>query len=216
MAISLALHAFLLLQENRSINMTPATDPLHARHAGPLAARLRTNAQQAAAPVAQTTAAAAGAPRQENARKAPPPDASRASMSMAATVADTASVTAETAASGNADAGHPASVNGEGEGKHLRQYRIDLAMAARRFRNYPAAARNAGIGGITGVRVVVAADGQSQGAELHSSSGNALLDAAALEMLGNAAQATAVPPALRGRAFDVLIPVAFDPDPPAE
>lgn len=222
LAISLALHAFLLLQENRPVKTTPATDMARAHDgdAKPLAARLRaTRLQEAASrvPPAQivTPAASAGqaaaattatAPLPENVQRTP-----RSPPSETTDTTDTASATIEAAANGNmnAHANPPVSILGDGNG--LRQYRIDLAVAARRFRNYPTAARSAGLGGVAGIRVAVDANGQSQGTELHSSSGNALLDAAALAMLENAARTTAAPPTLRGQPFDVLIHVEFDP-----
>lgn len=215
LAISLALHAFLLLQENRPVKMTPATGRAfsHDDDAKPLVARLHKNAQQIAsrAPPA-TPAASAGQATAATTTTAPLPENTRQTpRSPPSKTADTASATTEDAANGtmNVHAAPPVSVTGDSNG--LRQYRIDLAVAARRFRNYPTATRSAGLGGVAGIRVAVDANGQSQGAELHSSSGNALLDAAALAMLEDAARTTAAPPTLRGQPFDVLIHVEFDP-----
>lgn len=91
----------------------------------------------------------------------------------------------------------------------LRQYRLALAGAARHFRLYPEAARREGVTGTAEVRVSVTAGTQRQ-AELARSSGHAVLDAAALEMLRAAAARANVPESLRGHAFAVLLPVVFE------
>lgn len=90
----------------------------------------------------------------------------------------------------------------------LRQYRLALAGEARRFRHYPEAARRAGVAGTVEVRVMVRGSAPPQ-TELVHSSGRALLDAAALEMLRVAAARTPLPDSLRGIEFAVLLPVVF-------
>ena len=91
----------------------------------------------------------------------------------------------------------------------LRQYRLSLASEARRHRNYPDAARRDGIAGTAEVRVSVN-EGALHRAELARSSGSALLDTAALDMLRAAAAHARVPDALRGQTFAVLLPVVFN------
>ena len=91
----------------------------------------------------------------------------------------------------------------------LREYRLSLASEARRVRNYPEAARRAGLGGVAEIRVIVNAFAQPH-TELARSSGYALLDEAALNMLRLAAERTAVPLSLRGQDFAVLLPVVFE------
>jgi len=92
----------------------------------------------------------------------------------------------------------------------LRQYRLGLAAAARRFKHYPLQAQESGWRGTAEVSVAIAANGLAQSPRLLRSSGHPLLDAAALDMIGNAAQQTAVPASLRGQAFSVPLPVVFD------
>lgn len=92
----------------------------------------------------------------------------------------------------------------------MRQYRVALAREARRYRDYPAAALAAGIGGVAEIRVEVAASGGEQVA-LARSSGDGRLDEAALGMVGRAAPRTALPETLRGKAFAVNVPLQFDP-----
>lgn len=91
----------------------------------------------------------------------------------------------------------------------LRQYRLALAGEARRFRSYPETARRAGMAGTAEVRVSVAAGAPRQ-MELARSSGHAILDTAALDMLRAAAARTTLPESLRGQEFAVLLPVVFE------
>lgn len=91
----------------------------------------------------------------------------------------------------------------------LREFREALASEASRLRNYPEAARRAGIVGVSEILVSVNALGQRH-TELARSSGHALLDQAALEMLRIAAERTSLPQSLQGREFAVLLPVMFE------
>jgi protein TonB len=92
----------------------------------------------------------------------------------------------------------------------LRQYRLSLAREARRYRNYPARAREAGLAGTTELRLVVNAAGGIDDLRLAKSSGHDLLDDAAIEMLRRAATRTPLPESLRGRTFALTLPVIFD------
>lgn len=92
----------------------------------------------------------------------------------------------------------------------LRQFRLALAVEARRFRRYPDAAERAGLTGTAEVRVTVDTGVSSRRVDLNRSSGHALLDTAALEMLRQAAVRTVLPETLQGRNFVVLLPVVFE------
>jgi len=92
----------------------------------------------------------------------------------------------------------------------LRKFRLAIAGEARGLLRYPEAARRAGLTGMVEVRVNVRSGGAVRHAELHRSSGHAVLDAAALDMLGLAARRADLPESLRGRDFAVLLPVAFE------
>jgi len=89
----------------------------------------------------------------------------------------------------------------------LRQYRLALASQAREFRRYPVAARRAGLAGTVEVEIAVS-EGKAR-AGIVRSSGHAALDVAALDMLQKAAARTALPQALHGKSFSVLLPVSF-------
>jgi len=92
----------------------------------------------------------------------------------------------------------------------LRQYRLSLASAARRYKLYPPLALENGWSGTAEVAVAVAANGAAQPVQLLRSSGYALLDAAALEMMSKAALITAVPASLQGQHFSIPLPVVFE------
>lgn len=91
----------------------------------------------------------------------------------------------------------------------LRQYRLSLAIAARRFKRYPALARERGWEGTVDVAIVVNALLPTPEVNLIHSSGHAALDEQALEMIGQAARLTALPGNLQGRNFRLLLPVQF-------
>ncbi|MEF8767456.1 TonB family protein [Candidatus Accumulibacter contiguus] len=91
----------------------------------------------------------------------------------------------------------------------LRQYRVALAIAARRFKRYPLVARERGWEGRVEVAVNVSAWQPSPQLSLIRSSGRALLDEQALSMIEQAAAATTLPDSLRGRDFRVLLPIEF-------
>jgi periplasmic protein TonB len=96
-------------------------------------------------------------------------------------------------------------VNAEG----LRGYRLALAREASRHKSYPQQAIDAGWQGTVELRVTIPADGRPQQA-LVASSGFALLDSAAAEMLRLALATTQIPESIRGRSFSVNLPIVFE------
>ena len=94
----------------------------------------------------------------------------------------------------------------------VRQYRTSLAISAKRFKRYPALARERGWEGE--VEIVLDFRRTLPGPEvsLASSSGKAVLDEQAVEMIRQAARATEVPDTLKGRNFRMLIPIRFSLD----
>lgn len=213
LALSVAAHALLLVAYEPSVSAVRET-------AFPLHGSLRPQQREITPPVAQTV------PRAAEARRVPRPVlaavgepatvalALPAAVSPAPTLANPASGVPH----GPSRAAEPALAEAEAEppatplpdAAGLRQYRLALASEARRFRHYPAAARRAELTGTVEVRVAVAAGGAARRAELHRSSGHALLDAAALDMLNRAAERAEPPASLRGQSFAVLLPVAFE------
>ena len=107
----------------------------------------------------------------------------------------------------------PAQEEGEGiSAEAVRQYRTSLAISAKRFKRYPALARERGWEGE--VEIVLDFRRTLPGPEvsLASSSGKAVLDGQAVEMIRQAARATEVPDTLKGRNFRMLIPIRFSLD----
>ncbi len=91
----------------------------------------------------------------------------------------------------------------------LRDYRIALAISARRSKHYPVPAREAGWQGTAEVAVIVSQWRPAAEVALVRSSGYEALDREALSMLQQAAGATDLPDSLRGRSFRILLPVVF-------
>lgn len=91
----------------------------------------------------------------------------------------------------------------------LRQYRVALAIAARRFKRYPPVARERGWEGRVEVAVSVSAWQPAPGVSLVRSSGRAELDEQALSMLEHAAAATILPESLKGKDLRVSLAIEF-------
>ena len=94
----------------------------------------------------------------------------------------------------------------------VRQYRTSLAISAKRFKRYPALARERGWEGEAEIVLDFRRTLPSPEVSLASSSGKAVLDGQAVEMIRQAARATEVPDTLKGRNFRMLIPIRFSLD----
>ena len=187
--ISLLMHAILLWQAPPSM----PSGMLQARAAVPvnsLSASLRTRAE----PHFLTAASPATSPAKPQVKPLPSqPLATGSALSQAAGTAALAKTGEE-----GLDA------NG------LRQYRLNLATAARHFKRYPPLALENGWSGTAEVAVAIAANGVAQPVQLLRSSGCAVLDAAAVDMMAAAALNTAVPASLQGQRFSIPLPVEFE------
>lgn len=221
LAISLALHALLVLQTLSADSQSRSQRPV-APAGNSLEATLRGNRPALAANPSwpASWATTTGPSRHLEAAKDPRP-----SRHSSPEVSSGSTPPAETGDSSRgplagqesistaspAAAALPSNENGL-DANGLRQYRLSLAVASRRFKRYPLQALEQGWSGTAEVRVAVAATGVPQFAELLSSSGHAVLDAAALDMINHAALHTVVPSSLRGRTFSVPLPVVFSID----
>lgn len=96
----------------------------------------------------------------------------------------------------------------------LRSYRLDLALAARRSKVYPLIALEQRKQGEVLVEVKLSAVMPRPQVNLARSSGSPELDREALKMIEYATTATALPNALRGLDFRILLPVGFVLDDP--
>ncbi len=138
-----------------------------------------------------------------------------------AVAAPTASVPAKGSASGTAGRSLAVDVQKSGAGvqppgqeglsaDEVRQYRTSLAISAKRFKRYPALAREREWEG----RVEIALDFRRlrpvPELSVASSSGKKILDDQALEMILQATRVTDLPASLRDRDFQVLVPIIFN------
>jgi protein TonB len=116
--------------------------------------------------------------------------------------------------SGLASAVAPSSagVNAGVSADDMRRYRLSLAISARRFKRYPALARERGWEGIVEVAIVIEPLLPAPQVNLSASSGIPLLDEQAMDTVAQAARNTLLPEGLKGRGFRVLLPVKFSLD----
>jgi protein TonB len=89
------------------------------------------------------------------------------------------------------------------------RFRQRLIQRAEQLKRYPKRAVDEGWTGRVTVRVEMADDGSLASVRVESSSGNSLLDAVAVQTFATAAAEVAVPPALRGKAFAVEVPMLY-------
>ena len=118
---------------------------------------------------------------------------------------------AQTVASSLA-AGSPVSGTDSVSADDVRQYRTSLAINARRFKHYPALAREREWEGIVEISLVFRRLLPDPEISIVSSSGRKMLDDQALEMIRQAAAVTDLPVRLRERDFRVLLPVTYSLD----
>ncbi len=85
-------------------------------------------------------------------------------------------------------------------------------MSAKRFKRYPALARERGWEGSVEIALDFRRLLPEPGISLAASSGRPVLDEQALEMIRQAARVTEVPERLKGKDFRVLLPVQFSLD----
>ncbi len=116
------------------------------------------------------------------------------------------------AVSGSAGTATAAPVREGASADDMRHYRLSLASAARRFKRYPALAKERGWEGTVDVAINVYTLSPVPDVVLVRSSGRSVLDEQALEMMLQAARVTALPEGLKGRDFGVLLPVKFSLD----
>lgn len=119
---------------------------------------------------------------------------------------------AASAAAGKLEASREEVVLPDGYLDAVRGYRIALALQAKRFRVYPPAAREMGIGGRSEIEIIVPAAAPPE-FRVRQSSGHEQLDRAALEMLQRSVEQVEFPIQLMGRRLAISLPVEFLPTP---
>lgn len=119
--------------------------------------------------------------------------------------AGAAALAGEVPATPGATAPPVAGVSADG----LREYGLALAREARRFRRYPALARERGWAGRVEVAIAAGHLGAPPAVSLARGSGLEALDQEALAMITRAAQRAILPASLRGQQFRLVLPVEF-------
>ena len=95
--------------------------------------------------------------------------------------------------------------NAEGIG----EYRLGLAREARRFKRYPTVARENAWTGVVVLMIQGAASSAVPMVSIDQSSGHAVLDAQALEMLEKATRLAPLPDSLMGKRFAISLPIHY-------
>lgn len=91
----------------------------------------------------------------------------------------------------------------------LELFRARLMQSVRRQGGYPAQALEQKLEGNVGFEVGVGADGALRRVDLARSSGHAMLDRDAADLLGRAVTRTEIPQALQNRPFVIHVQLAF-------
>jgi protein TonB len=91
----------------------------------------------------------------------------------------------------------------------LKAFGEVLARAIGKRKDYPRLARMRNWQGTTELKLQIGPDGKLQDVHVGHSSGFEVLDAAAVQMVHNAAPLPDVPEALRGRELTMTVPVVF-------
>jgi protein TonB len=91
----------------------------------------------------------------------------------------------------------------------LGEYRLGLAREARRFKRYPSVARENAWTGVVVLMIQGAASSAVPIVSIDQSSGHAVLDAQALEMLEKATRLAPLPDSLMGKRFAISLPIHY-------
>lgn len=91
----------------------------------------------------------------------------------------------------------------------LGEYRLGLAREARRFKRYPTVARENAWAGVVVLMIQGAASSAVPIVSIDQSSGHAVLDAQALEMLEKATRLAPLPDSLLGKRFAISLPIHY-------
>ena len=100
-------------------------------------------------------------------------------------------------------------IDGAHENRLLVTYGQSISKEIKRYQKYPPPAQRRGWEGTAEVVLQIAADGKVTSITLGKSSGHAILDEEALEMVRRATPLPQAPPDLRGRALVVSVPIVF-------
>lgn len=91
----------------------------------------------------------------------------------------------------------------------VAQFRLELMDLARRYKKYPRVAQDNNWEGRVELRIAIGEDGAISSLTVKKGAGRAVLDEEAQSMIRAAKSKATIPPALRGKAFVIEIPVDF-------
>ena len=91
----------------------------------------------------------------------------------------------------------------------IAQFRLELMDLARRYKKYPRVAQDNNWEGRVELRIAIGEDGAISSLTVKKGAGRAVLDEEAQAMIRTAKSKAVIPPALRGKAFVLEIPVDF-------
>jgi protein TonB len=103
----------------------------------------------------------------------------------------------------------PAAVASGPDPGSLARFRLELMEIARRYKRYPRIAQDNNWEGRVELRVAFAENGALSALTVKKSAGRTVLDDEAQSMIRSAQPHAPIPPALRGKAFALEIPVDF-------
>jgi len=193
------LTATISVAINPAARHQPAPAIAAAPAAMPTAKPLPAPDKRAATIVQQAQAAERSAEPPAAASSAPPPGGEVAGAASSSPVA-----APRVAASPN-----PAPARAGVSADDLRQYSMSLGIAARRFKRYPALARERGWEGRAEVALIFSAALPAPEIVLLRSSGRSVLDERAVEMMTQASRVASLPDGLKGRDFRLPQTIEF-------
>jgi periplasmic protein TonB len=94
-------------------------------------------------------------------------------------------------------------------GDSEREYRLNLAREARRYRRHPSGVSGRNAEGVVVVSVFMQIVARQPETRLLQSSGDEALDRAALEMMEQAVKTAGIPLELQGKRFRIAVPVEY-------
>lgn len=213
--VSLLLHGLLLvllpmLREARPSKFLPP--PLSARLAEPKPLPAPTKVEPATPPRAPQPRAAARPPRPAPVPAVPPAPILAAQPAKPEVEAAAGVPAAAPRAAPSPAAARPGSAPAAAAGPDpasVARFRLELMDLARRYKRYPRIAQENNWEGRVELRITYAESGALTSMTVKKSAGRAVLDDEALAMIRSAQAQATVPPALRGSAFTLEIPVEF-------
>jgi protein TonB len=109
----------------------------------------------------------------------------------------------------SAPSAQPGAAAGGPDPGTVARYRLELMDLARRYKKYPRIAQDNNWEGRVELHIAIGETGALSSLTVKKSAGHAVLDDEAQAMIRTASSRAAIPPALRGKAFALEIPVDF-------